>query len=421
MHSKSSSLSSLLPLRTLVLLSSVFLLVGCNQGTVSAPTAGTTTATLQPSPTATPAAGALSVSAPAIASQLTFAFILANDVWVSLHGAPPQQVTHLGLGTQRLGWFLLWSPDQTKLFVDPINPASGASLSEAWIISLPGNTVQPLPSSAPVIDSCADHNCAWLEDHYLVHQDESRQGTHYFYFRIYDTQAQRDLSTGLDNQQATEMEVRGASVDFTSYDLSPTSTPGTIKRFDFSSNEITTQFSVPGPLVAQGISSGSWNLSADGREVVESLSGGISSHCSLAACYTFYQDTGGTITMIFPSYQSRNGSGPERFDAPMIAPAGKDVANLLSGPANSFQVVQQALPSGGELLNALPAASAVQNYEIVGWTTQPAGIVVRQIPTGAGAPPQNTSIYFVPLGTAGAAQRVETTGAGLVVFAPPAT
>ena len=407
------------PIRSLLLLS-VFALGGCNPGIASSPTPTTRTPpTAQPFSTAMPAPGALAVSDPALASQLAFAFIQANDVWISLHGAPPQQVTHLGLGTQQLSWFLLWSADQTKLFVDPINPASGVALSEAWIISLPGNMVQSLPSSAPVIASCADHDCAWLEDRYLVHQDESRHGPHSSSFRVYDTQAQRDLSTSLDAQLATRMQVRGASVYFTPYAPAPTSMPGTIKRFDFSSNHITTQFTVPGPLVAEGIPSGSWNLSADARAVVEHFSGGIPSHCPLAVCSTFYQDTRGAIAVIFPSYQSHDGSSPALVDEPSIAPDGKDTASLMSGPANGYQVVQQALPSGNELLTALPAASAGQAYQIVGWTAQPSGILVQQLPTGAGVPPLTTSIYFVPLAEPGAAQLVETIGAGLVICAPP--
>jgi hypothetical protein len=95
-----------------LLLLSVFALGGCHPGTASSPTPATTAPpTAQPFSTATPAPGALAVSTPALASHLAFAFIQANDVWISLHGTPPQQVTHLGLGTQPLSWFLLWSPD----------------------------------------------------------------------------------------------------------------------------------------------------------------------------------------------------------------------------------------------------------------------------------------------------------------------
>jgi hypothetical protein len=403
-----------------LLLLGVFALGGCNPGTASSPTpTPTAPTTAQPFSTTTPAPGTLRVRNSALASQLAFAFIQANDVWISLYGAPPQQVTHLGLGAQQLGWFLLWSPDQTKLFVDPINPASSAPVSEAWLISLPGDTVQALPPSAPVILSCADHDCAWLEDRYLVHQDESRPGSHSFFFRLYDTQAERDLSTSLDGQQATRMQVRGDSVYFTPYDLAPTSIPGAIKRLDFTSDQITTQFMVPGPLVDEGIPSGSWELSADAREVVEHFSVGISAHCPLTTCSTFYQDMGGTIAVIFPSYQAPAVGGPALFDEPRIAPDGKNTASLISGPDDGYEVVQQALPSGKELLATLPAASAGQAYQIAGWSAQPAGILIQQLPTGAGAPQLTTSIYFVPLGEQGAAQLVETIGTRLVIFAPP--
>ncbi|HLY30214.1 MAG TPA: hypothetical protein VKQ36_04250, partial [Ktedonobacterales bacterium] len=208
------------------------------------------------------------MSDPAVADQLTFAFIQANDVWVSLRGAPPQQITHLGLGTQQLNWFLLWSEDQTRLLaVASNNPSSGTATSEAWIIGLPGKSVQSLPSSA-VASACADHSCAWLEDRYIVHMNTTRPGSHYLYYKIYDTQAQHDLSTGLDSQEITFWQVRGSSVFFTPYDNEPTFALGAIKRFDFNSNQITTQFTLPGTMVAEGIPSGVWDLSADAREVV---------------------------------------------------------------------------------------------------------------------------------------------------------
>jgi hypothetical protein len=399
-----------------LLLLGVFVLGGCNPGSASSPSLATRTSpTAQPFAMATPAPGALAVSDSILAGHLTFAFIQANDVWISLHGTPPQQVTHLGLGTQQLGWFLLWSPDQTKLFVDPTTLATDGAVSHAWIISVPGNTVQSLPSSSPVIASCANHNCAWLEDRYLVHQDISRSPAHSSYFRVYDTQAQRELSTRLDDQRATRMQVRGASVYFTPYELAPTSVPGSINRFDFNSNQITTQFSVPGPLIEGGLASGSWNLSADAREAVEHFSVGVAAQCPLATCSTFYQDTRGAIAVIFPSYQSQTGTGPALFDELSIAPDGKDAASL----TNSNQVVQQALPSGHELLTALPAARAGQAYQLVGWTAQPPGIFVQELPTGAGTPPVTTRIYFVPLGEPAAAQLVETIGAGLVICAAP--
>jgi hypothetical protein len=148
---------------------------------------------------------------------------------------------------------------------------------------------------------------------------------------------------------------------------------------------------------------------------VEHFSSSISAHCPLATCSTYYQDTRGTIAAIFPSYQSQTGSGPALFDELSIAPDGKNAASL----TNSNQVVQQALPSGSELLTALPAARTGQAYQIGGWTARPLCLLVQELPTGAGAPPRTTRIYFVPFGEPGAAQLVETIGAGLVICAPP--
>jgi hypothetical protein len=186
-----------------------------------------------------------------------------------------------------------------------------------------------------------------------------------------------------------------------------------------STNRIATQFTVPGPFVAGAIASGSWNLSADAGEVVEQFRRAVTAPCSLAACFTFYQDTRGAVAVIFPSYQSLAGCGPALFDEPAIAPDGRNAASLISDSANSYHVVQQALPSGHEVLTALPAVSAEQAYQIVGWTAQPSGILVEQLPTGAGVPPRTTSIYFLPLGEPEAVQLVEIIGAGLVICGPP--
>src|SRR5262249_38455800 len=47
----------------------------------------------------------------AITSQLTYAFVQGNEVWVSLHGTPPRQVTHLGVTRDYSFWNLFWADD----------------------------------------------------------------------------------------------------------------------------------------------------------------------------------------------------------------------------------------------------------------------------------------------------------------------
>ncbi len=402
----------------LMLILSFVLLSGCKSAATSAPVL---------TRTAAPLPGVVAVSDMNIARQLSFAFIQANDVWVSLHGAAPRQVTHLDLSTQQLDWHLVWSADGTKLLAAAINPVSnGAFAGGAWIISLPDGSAASLSAFAS-LSGCAI-SCGWLDGRYLVYADVAEAGSHAQVYHIYDTQAQRALSTSLDNQRITEWEVRGGELYFTPY-IDSTGTgsfvPGAIKRFDLASNQITTAFTVSeGALVAQGASFAHWDISADGSKIVYYFFGGALHGCPVGIqCKTLYQDTTGSITAIFSSYQA-GANASAQINAPIwISPDGSAAAGFISASPTIIAsnppdtLVQQTLPAGNEWSNALPVENHPYGDQILGWISQPAGIVIQRVEEDAQQAPQATNIYAAPSGS-GNAHLVETVQAGLVVFAP---
>jgi hypothetical protein len=406
----------------------LILLSGCQSAATSAPRISST-ATNTPAPTraATPAPGAVTVSDSAIAGQLSFAFVQANDVWVSWRGAAPQQVTHLNLSAQQLAWNLVWSADQTKLLATEGNSdPGGASQAGVWIISLAEETITPLPTLSPVTAGCVI-SCGWLDDRYLVYMDVAQTGSHAQVYHIYDTQRQRTLSTSMDNLRITEWEARDDELYFTPYiDSVDTDNfvPGAIKRFDLASNRITTAFTVSeGALVIQGLSSAHWDLSADGKKIIYYFFGGALHGCpSGIQCKTIYQDSAGRITAIFPSYQASVNATTQINGALWISPDGNHAAGFISAIATIIApnppdtLVQQTLPSGSAESNALPAEDHPYSDRVLGWISHPAGIVVQRIEEDAQDAPLASDTYFAPLGS-NAAHLVETVQASVVAFA----
>jgi hypothetical protein len=363
-----------------------------------------------------------------VAGRLSFAFVQANDVWVSLRGAPPQQVTHLNLPAQQLDWQLMWSADQTRLLATESNPfASGGFQGAGWLISLPEGRITPLPAQSPLTEGCT-LSCGWLGDRYLVHVDFAKAGSHEQPYHVYDTQTQRDLATSLDGQVITEWEIRGSAFYFTPY-LDSTGmgrfVPGAIKRFDLASNQITTAFTVSeGALISGGMSSAHWDISADGHRIIYYFFDGALHDCPAGIqCKTIYQDATGKITAIFRSYQT-GANVTTQINPPIwISPDGTDAAGFIRGGGASGDsgpldmLVQQALPSGNGWSSALPAGAAPHSDWVLGWLAQPAEVVIQRVEEDAQQAPLATSIYVAPAG-AKSAHLVETFQAGQVVFAP---
>jgi hypothetical protein len=377
-------------------------LAGCGGGGKTS-TSGVATASATPAPTAMATAtltpGALRVSDPAAARQLSFAFAQHNDVWVSLHGQAPQQVTHLGLGTQSLSWGFVWTSDQSKVLAVAQSGQSGY----AWTITLASDTVTPMPATLPTVDSAPR---AWIGDRYLVYV--SQESSHARAYDVYDTQAQRALATPIATTLATKMEVRGESVYITDYRASdgpgPTPTPGVVRRYDLASNTVTTAFTVPAMLVAQGLPVGSWDLSADASRIISA------SPCTAPPCSVYLQDTSGTTTVVH-SLQPDAVLGS-------LSPDGTSAAGSLGGTSGQAPaIVQQALPSGPGWTNAVPDTSQNGAPTLLGWLASPAGILVEDYLEDAGQNTIGVRIYEAPLGTSQPAHLVETVQAA-AVFSP---
>lgn len=416
------------------------LLAGCSSANTSAVTgtptapAGTSlptaTSTTPPSPTITPLPGTVAISDAAIASQLSFAFVRANDVWVSLRGATPRQVTHLGLPAQQLDWRLIWSADQTRLLATESNDFStGAFQGQSWIIGLPDQAVTPLSATDLLTEGCTI-SCGWLGDRYLVHADVAKVGSHAQVYHVFDTHTRRDLSTRLDSEVITAWEVRGASLYFSPYLDSTgrgTFAPGAILRFDLASNQITTVFTVTiGALVSEGISAANWDISADGSKIVYYFFGGALHDCPAGVhCETMYQDSTGRVTAIFLHYQA-GANLTIQINMPIwISPDGKIAAGFITGGGASGAsgpldtLVQQALPSGNAWSNAIAPGDHPHDDRVLGWMSQPAGIIIQRIEQDAQGNPLTAAILFAPSGADAAAHLVATVQAGQVVFAPP--
>ncbi len=368
------------------------------------PTAPTAKATASPTATPTPSAARapLVVSDAPVARAISFAFVADNDVWVSLHGAQPRQVTHLGLdpGAQ-LGWLLLWSPDASQLLA---SASPLGSPGQAWLLSLPSGTVSPFP---PL---CLGP-CFWLGERYIIYPIGG--GTHYMYVQLYDVQQRRAVPTALDTQPLVEdLETRGSSAYFTPY---PTSAPqpqatqgGVVKRFDLATNTITTAYVVPGALVSEGIPfSGTWDLSATGSRLVVSFVGGSTEHCPQSACYTYVQDSTGTVTMIFPTHQAAPTGGG--VASVTISPDGKTAAGITGHDYGSthLSLTQQALPSGNEITGPIPGVRPQATAYVLGWTAG-GSILVREQQLDSAGQDGPTHIYAVAVGSADAPHLVET-------------
>lgn len=383
--------------------------------TVTAPISisptSTSGATPAPSVTATLAPGALIVADPAIARQLSFAFIQGNEVWVSPHSAAPRQVTHLGLRSLQLAR-IIWAPDQSRLLdvgndtSHPSNPAD-----QGWIVTLPSGAVTPLPASAAAVAGGCLANCAWMTDRYLVYI--STGASHFSNYAIYDTQASRILTTALTAARAVELEVRGTDAYFVDYTASegPRIGPGVVDRYSLGDNTITQAYTLPAPLVAQGIPSGNFDLSADGTRIVETSEIGASAHCppGTGICYNYYATASGTVSPAFAVFQTQG--------MPVaIAPDGTQIAAIYASDTRT-QIVQRAMPSGAELTNALPLLDA--GDDLLGWTSQEPGVVVQNTVRDNQGNPSAAEVYYAPTGGSAPARLVETINVPSVVFAPP--
>jgi hypothetical protein len=408
-------LKVLAPIAALLLLFVYVLGTGLNRraGPTPTPTASTTLG-----PTATPET--LTVRDPALALQLTFAFVQDNDVWVSWKSKAPQQMTHLGVGAQHLIWTLAWSPDQSKLLINETADVDATS-ARAWILTLaPNYSLTELPASAPVVAGCANYfTCSWLGQRYIIHLNRAVYNQNFHSFKIYDLQSGRDLTTALDDQTISELEVRGQYVYFSSVQTSggAGAPPGKIERFDLAGNSYTTVYTAPGPFIGEVAVVGGWDLSADASRAVSWYTAGVGvpHHCPVSSCNAYYQDSTGTVAAIFTQQPA---------GAPiLISPDGRYAAALSSG-STVLQIVQQALPSGSEVADVVPSASSGHDDVLLSWAAQSGGVFDEQIALDSSGNTVGTSVFFVPAGSSHAVHQAhfaeKISSSSFMFFAPPA-
>lgn len=139
-----------------------------------------------------------------------------------------------------------------------------------------------------------------------------------------------------------------------------------------------------------------------------------------------YQDSTGRVTVIFAHYQA-SANVTTQINAPIwISPDGNNAAGFISATPTIIAssppdtLVQQALPSGAAWSNAIPPGDHPHDDRVLGWMSQPAGIVIQRIEQDAQGNPLTVGIFFAPLGTDAAAHLVATIQAGQAIFAPPA-
>src|SRR5262249_9278649 len=149
-------------------------------------------------------------------------------------------------------------------------------------------------------------------------------------------------------------------------------------------------------------------------------------------CYV-YQDASGTVTRLFPDYHyPLVATEPYEYALLMLAPDGRYAGLIVGSTADaqvgldSSKIVQQGVPTGSELANALPITGSTPNvsveYRPLGWTTGETGILVSQTQLSASLQHEpiisllQTAVYEAPVGSGEAAHLVETIHSSSEVF-----
>jgi hypothetical protein len=369
-------------------------------------------ATQIPGATATlPAAsfpGRLEVTDGAAAQQLSYAYELANDVWVGWQGKAAFQATHLGLGAGHPIWTIAWAQDHTLLLANETSDVDATS-ARAWLIQLaPAFAVSEVAADSPLVRGCANYfTCQWVGHRYIVHVDRALPHNQYHAYRIYDLKAGADVASPLDGQTIYTLEVRGALVYY--------SVPGA--ELDLGRIDVVdpTGAQPPASLVAPSAAwSGNslWDLSADGMRVITwplHGSSGVAA-CSTPSCVYYYASTGGTATNIFT--QSRPPGGV------VIAPDGSH-AVALGSSSGTLQLVRQPLPSGAEAASAVPDASPGHVDALIGWSADSQLVFDRQEAEDGQGNTTATRVYAVTAEGTAPATLVLTLHDGATLFIAP--
>jgi hypothetical protein len=355
----------------------------------------------------------------AVARNLTYAFVQNGEVWVSIAGAQPRQLTHLGLSASDVMWGLSWSPSHRHLLVD-----AGAKFNTmhhvhygAWIVTVPEGTTTALPSDSPLIDLCGGstdysgrNGCQWIDDRYLLYPNDAfppqKGSTGY---RVYDTVTQRAVSTPLDTLRVQPLlAMRSGALFFT-----PLGVPE-IDRFDVTSGSFSLAFRLPGP-------AGGWSLSADGRRVVflpttPTRGAPFTPLPCGQGAYGSYLDASGATGQILPcrAIDTLVDFGPS---APQLSPDGVDLVapaytlsvasdgTKTSSPVLLRQRLSQATVTTGPGVQA-PTPS---EEDALGWLSETRTLVLQERPwTGGSFDSNSIQVYAVSGDRATPATLIET-------------
>jgi hypothetical protein len=382
-----------------------------------------TITTPRPTPTTNPASfpGRLEVVDGTAALDLTFAYVLDNDVWIVSQGKAPFQATHLGLGSDHLIWTIAWSQDHTELLANETADVD-ATTARAWLIQIvPSLTVGEVSPGSPVVRGCANYfACQWVGHRYIVHLDRSYPLGKYRYYRIFDMKgiidvnAQDDASP-LDGQRINQLEVRGNLVYYSTY--GGAAPVNRIAIADPANPSF--QGNIPSPeTISQEFGVfGYWDLSADGTRAVISPLGPTSNPAACGNspnCAYYFGAGGGAATNIFTQSQTHG----EVF----ISPDGSLAATLIPTP---LQIVRQPLPSGAEDASAVPDASPNSNAShghtdgLIGWSPDSQRVFELQVQDDKQSNIISTSVFMVAAEGTRPATLVLTLHAGANLFFAP--
>jgi hypothetical protein len=382
-----------------------------------------TITTPRPTPTPNPASypGRLEVVDGTAALDLTFAYVLDNDVWIEWQGKQPFQATHLGLGSDHLIWTITWSQDHTVLLANETADIDRTT-ARAWLIYLtPSLSVNEVSPGSPLVRGCANYfGCKWVGHRYIIHLDLANQSSKYQTFRIYDVKAavdttSTDIVSPLDGQRISELEVRGSLIYYSP--LGGAVPANRIAIADPANPQFQGSIVAPETISQEQGVIGWWDLSADGTRATMGSQG--QANCASApSCASYFGADGGAPTSIFTQAQALS----QVLSQVLIAPDGSHAAALIPTP---LMIVRQPLPTGTEDASAVPDASSPSNAShghadgLIGWSADSQRVFELQVQEDGHSNALSTSVFVVTAEGTRPATLVLTLHAGATLFFAP--
>lgn len=379
-------------------------LAGCTSiHAASTPSRTSIAPTTQPTVTLTP------LPIAPIAAALTYAYVSDNDVWVSIHGTSPRQITHLGATGATIAHLVI-SADHTLILAS--GGISGEPNVLVWLITLPADVVTTInlgnisqtSSVAALAVNCMSNSsqldlqtCRIIADRYLV-------GCSLYHSAHVISCLALDLRTGQAVQlpqaldQLTNAEITSDAIYYSPF-VPASNAPATIQpqpiyRYDFASGA-TTEIYHDFYSAEDG-----WSIAARTQQIIGSGPG-----CT-TLCY--YAGTQSPVP-VFPAQSVAL--------APSIAPDGSQAA---MSRASALIVWQQSLPTGQVVTTHLNLPDPQSQFWSLGTEYFAGGSVPGVVAVAAnGIAGQENSYYAYFLPAAGGVQAIiPTLTAATLAFAP---